>query len=121
MLNGFEITLPTYARNGIEIDLTWFDIFYKVPPKMDNQYEDMRRYFKLLDNREYDWYELAKCRCLFCDEWSKFKMFVWWFGKAKWHKVDRCKWEERFIMENDRNLRKLEVYRENIKNTEKNF
>ena len=117
-LNGFNIELPTCTYKGIKIDLRWFKPDYKEPPEIVNRYEHMKRYFELLDSKNYTWYDLAKCRCGCRDEWNKLKMFIWWFREAKWHKVDRSKWEDAFKDEDDYNKIKLEEHNKKVKDIE---
>lgn len=108
-LNGFDIEIPTSAVSGIKIDLSWFKPRYGEEPIPVKNFKEMRKYFELLDSGNYTWYDLAKCRHR--GDCSKFKLFVWWFGKAKWHKVDRKEWEEAFKSEDNYNERRLERHK----------
>lgn len=101
-LNGFKVKVPTCAYNGVEIDLSWFKPDYKKEPTEYRRFDKMRRYFELLDSGNYTWYELASCRyTLHPSQYTKTRLFIWWFTKGKWHKVDRAKWEERFKIEDE--------------------
>lgn len=114
-LNGFTIELPTCATKGIKIDLRWFKPSYKEPPKEYRRFNNMRKYFDLLDNGNYTWYDLACCRCNSNQiKENKFKLFMWWFCKAKWHKVDRQKWEDMFKHEDEQTQRRLEEHKRKV-------
>ena len=114
-LNGFNIKLPTSACTGIEIDLSWFNPNYKEEPKEYRNYSRMRRYFELLDSENYTWYELASSKCEFHPNYcTKIKLFVWWFTKGKWEKVDRTEWEERFRLEDEENEKKKEEHKNRV-------
>lgn len=115
-LNGFNIKLPTCAYTGIEIDLSWFKPNYKEEPKEYRRYNKMRRYFELLDSGDYTWYELASSRYTFQPhQYTKTRLFVWWFAKGKWRKVDRNKWEERFKTEDEQIKRNKQEHEKKVK------
>ena len=115
-IDGIRVKIPTYRSETVEIDVSWY--------KKDlgkllsvNRYGNMRKYFELLDSGEYTWYDLASSRCNIAQwHFSKFKLFVWWFTKAKWYKVSREKWEEKFAKENKYNQIRIEEYYEERKN-----
>lgn len=101
-LNGFNVELPTCVMTGVKVDLRWFKPLYGEPPKEYRRHENMRKYFELLDSGDCTWYDLACCRCNDINiRSSKFRIFLWWFGKAKWRKVDRNKWEDMFRHEDN--------------------
>ncbi|MBQ8998708.1 MAG: hypothetical protein IJ086_08505 [Clostridium sp.] len=114
-LNGFTIKLYTCAYTGIEIDLNWFKSNYKEEPKEYRRFDKMRRYFELLDSGNYTWYELASSRCtLYPHQYTKTRLFIWWFTQGKWHKVDRSKWEERFRIEDEQIEKKKEKHKNKV-------
>lgn len=118
-LNGFDIELPTSAINGIKI-VNIRDWYYpNIPePVKSTRYEDMERYFKLLDSGKYTWYDLAYCRNTNRKNISKFKLFVWWFCKAKWRNIDRSAWEEQFESDEKSYQLACERYQKRIKHME---
>lgn len=114
-LNGFNIELPTSAITGIKIDLSWFKPNYGEPPKEYRRFKNMRKYFELLDSNNYTWYDLACCRCNSNQiKENKFKLFMWWFCKVKWHKVDRQKWEDMFKHEDEQIQKRLEEHKRRV-------
>lgn len=110
-MNGFNITVPTCNIKGVVIDTYWYDERYLKEFIPSNQHSKMRRYFSLLDGKKCSWYELARCRNT-VDDYSTFKLFFWWFFKAKWRKVDRAKWEKAFKEENLLNENMLKKHEE---------
>ena len=118
-LNGFNIKVPMCASRGITIDLKWFKPYYGEQPKLITRFENMRKYFELLDNGNANWYDLACCRCNNYEmKQSKFKMFVWWFCKAKWREVNRQKWEEMFKNDDEQNKRTIEEHNKRVEEVE---
>lgn len=101
-MNGFRVSVPTSRTKGVTIDVFWYEEKYLKDFISSNRYSKMREYFELLDSGNYKWYELAKCRNTMYNV-SKFKLFLWWFFKAKWRKVDRDKWEKLFEEEDKKN------------------
>lgn len=112
-VNGFEVSVPTSAMVGITIDMGWYTPNKFKEFKRSNKYSDMRRYFELLDRGVYNWYDLAMCRCgNVAYRNNKLKLFIWWFTKAKWIKIDRAIWEDRFLVEDKQNEENYKKYKE---------
>lgn len=101
-LLGFKIQIPTSRRQGINIDIGWYKKDCGVPqPYLSKAQENMRKYYKALDNGE-KWKILAKLRLPYYKDW--FLPFAWFF-KYKWKKLDRDSFE-RQIKEMEDNLEK---------------
>lgn len=99
-LNGFDVSIPTCAIKGVKIDTHWYKHEYAENVEIKSEFINMRKYFNLIDSKNYTWYDLALCRCNHRKtKSSKLKLFIWWFTKAKWHKVDRENWEVLFEKE----------------------
>ena len=103
---GFSISLPTTRDKGVIVDMNWFKPHYLEDFTVRPRYAKMRKYFELLDSGNYSWYDLAKCRCT-REEFNKAQLFLWWFLKGKWHKVDRQKWIEAFEDDDKYNQKKV--------------
>lgn len=111
---GFNLSLPTSRAKGIIVDMSWYKPHYFKEFTVRPRHTKMRRYFELLDSGNYSWYDLAKCRCT-REDFNKIQLFLWWFFKAKWHKVDRQKWMEAFEEDDKYNQKKI-MERNNEKN-----
>lgn len=114
-LYGFEVLIPTHQSKVVKIDTHWYSKYYNKEIEVISSYKYMRKYFELLDSGTYNWYDLAYCRCAQRDEFSKFKLFMWWFIGGKWRKVNRVAWNDLFkkeenhyknMIENRHNLKK---------------
>lgn len=113
-IDGISVQIPTYRSSVIKIDMSWYKKS-ESKPYIRNQYEKMREYFNFLDSGNYTWYDLANCRCSHRVDWSKSRLFVWWYTKAKWRKVDKDKWEERFAIEDKQNEDAILTYNYEMK------
>lgn len=111
---GFNLSLPTSRSKGIIVDMRWYKPHCLEDFTVRPRYVKMRRYFELLDSGNYSWYDLAKCRCT-REDFNKVQLFLWWFFKAKWRKVDRQKWMEAFDEDDKYNQKKV-IERNNEKN-----
>lgn len=123
-VDDFTITVPTTLNRGVLIDTKWLDYslldggqcFLK--PK--NKHCNMRRYFKLIDSNNYYWYDLARARCdIAPNHYSKLSLWLWWYTSAKWKKVDRTEWEQKFEDEDSYNKFLYEKYEKQVLELEK--
>lgn len=119
-INGFDIYLSTSSTKGIVVDMKWYKPNKLNDFKPVNRYGNMRKYFKLIEENNNDWYELAKCRCN--AKLTRKQLFRWWFLKAKWHKVNEQLWRTKFWEEDKENenlyikyKEKQEAFKEQIK------
>lgn len=119
-LNGFSVEVPTYSTTGITIGLGWYKPSYKEPPNEYRRFKSMRKYFELLDSGVYTWYDLACCRCnsTYISE-NKLRLFIWWFSKYKWRKIDRKKWDDMFEHEDEQVKKAFEDHERKVKEIEK--
>lgn len=115
-INGFLVTVPTTGCRGINIKLDWYSHGKNYEYKPNNRFYKMRKYFELLDSGNYTWYDLAKTRRTY--DTNKVNLFLWWFLKAKWHKVDRERWENAFNNEDKENEIRLKKYNLKVKDVE---
>ncbi|MDI6151669.1 hypothetical protein QMM46_10590 [Clostridioides difficile] len=121
-MQGFNIYVPTSNLKGIEIDMSWYKQSLLQDFKPKNRYKKMRKYFKLLDEGNHKWYELAECACT--SNFNKAQLFKWWVLQGAWHKVNRNEWEEKFKLEDKQNkddYLKHKKNQENIKERIKKF
>lgn len=101
-LLGFKIQIPTYRRQGINIDTSWYKMDWGMPQLyLSEAQTNMLNYYEALDNGE-SWRTLAKLRLPYYKDW--FLRFAWFF-KYKWKKLDRDSFEKQ-IKENEDNLEK---------------
>lgn len=114
-LNGIKVILPLCSSEYIEVHLNHL---YVSKPCMSRKFERMRNYFELIDKGGYSWYDLAQCRYSYHTD-SKIRLFIWWFLKAKWRKVDRDRWEKEFEKIDRANEERLKKYNEEIQNNRK--
>ncbi|MCC0726740.1 hypothetical protein KGF51_10010 [Clostridioides sp. ZZV14-6045] len=110
-MQGFNISLPTSELKGIEIDMEWYKPHQLQNFKPKNRYKGMKKYFKLLDEGNSKWYELAECTCT--TKFNKAQLFKYWFLKGNWHKIDRKFWEEKFKLEDKQNKDKYLKHKKN--------
>ena len=114
-LYGFRCALPTSRCNGVYIETGWYqkDDGQPTLPETFSQYY-MRRYFQAKDNKE-NWEVLFNERLpsyKSCHKWIK---FIMWFGHYKWKKIDRTKWEEVFVENQNKLDRMIEKYNQTRK------
>ena len=114
-LCGFKCALPTSRCNGVYIETGWYqkDDGQPTLPENISQYH-MRRYFQAKDNKE-NWEVLFNERLpsyKSCHKWIK---FIMWFGHYKWKKIDRTKWEEVFVENQNKLERMIEKYNQERK------
>lgn len=102
-VNGFKVYVPIDKTKGIVIDTSWYKKSILNDFRPWTQYGRMRDYFELIDSKDYTWYDLAMCRYNNNKNKSKKGLFIWWFTKAKWKKVDRELWENAFEIEDKKN------------------
>lgn len=112
-LRGFDIQIPTSRCRGINIGTSW----YKNPntvciePRVHSETTTyMKMYFDAVDNKE-GWKKQAQAR-LHRAGYNDFGLFIAWFGRYKWKKVDREHFERQYKNEEEnfkqRELRKQE-------------
>lgn len=118
-LYGYKIQIPNSRCRGINIATSdWYnDIKYskenRSPMHTPNTL-DVMAYFDAVDNKR-GWKEQAKHRLYRSSSMSDLELFIKWFGKYKWKKVDRAKWEERWADEERRYNDKTVWYEEKEK------
>lgn len=123
-LYGFKIQIPTSRCRGINIATNdWYrDVKYTRKHRGNAhtlQMMDVMAYFNAVDNK-LGWKEQAKHRLYNSHNMSDFELFIKWFGKYKWKKVDRAKWQARWDEEERRYAEKTAWYDETErKNREK--
>ncbi|EGT3944000.1 TPA: hypothetical protein KOR49_002413 [Clostridioides difficile] len=110
-MQGFNIYVPTSELKGIEIGMSWYKQYLLQDFKPKNRYKRMRKYFKLLDEGNSKWYELAESTCP--TKLNKAQLLKYWFLKGKWHKNDRNLWEEKFKLEDKQNNDEYLKYKKN--------
>lgn len=109
-VNGFDISVPTCRSKGVTIDMKWYKEVELDNFKPKNRYGEMRNYFKLLDGKKANWYDLASSR--YSLPITKFGLFIWWFTRGKWKKIDRQEWEKAFKEEDELNEANLNALKE---------
>ena len=101
-LRGFDVQIPTSRCRGINVGTNW----YKNPnatviePRIHSETTKyMKMYFDAVDNKE-GWKKQAKAR-LHRAGYNDFGLFIAWFGKYKWKKVDRECFEKQYQTEEE--------------------
>lgn len=110
-IDGFNISMSTTSLKGIIVDMKWYRLYLLEDFKPQNRYKNMRKYFELVEQGNHDWYELAKCRCN--AKLSRKQLFMWWFLRGEWHKVDKNFWKEKIQLEDKKNNENYIKHKEN--------
>lgn len=118
-IDKFKVQVPIHRSSVIKIDSKWYKHSYAEYEKPKKHHLKMRRYFDLLDSGKYTWYDLACCRNNCYEDFGKFKLFIWWFAKAKWRKIDRNKWEKEFAFDDRQYYQKIWQQEEKMQRVEK--
>jgi hypothetical protein len=113
-LYGYKIQIPNSRCRGINIATSdWYnDIKYSREHRGDPHpplTREVMAYFDAVDNKR-GWKEQAKHRLYHASTMSDFELFIKWFGKYKWKKVDRAKWEAKWEEEERRYTEKTAWY-----------
>lgn len=58
-LNEFDVSIPTYSTKGVRIDTHWYKPDYMENIETKSDFVNMRKYFNLIDDGNYKWYDLA--------------------------------------------------------------